>query len=610
MNCMKNIYKIIILNISVLLMLMNTCVVKAQQTDSVFIHSSDSVFMSNLNNIDTIAVYGNMIHNGILGTTKESYVYFLGNTWRNTPSAVFVNYVANSPGINPNDGGIVSIKANTNFAQTIVGGYNKNTLTGPVFPNIEIDNPLNIYFDSSDVAVLNRIKMDTGLVYLYTAKNNSVVMGGGALKPQVLNYSRAKYFVTGTSVLQDTSYVYVRNVANGDSTVFPIGSKKGDFTPAGITNKSTATDYAVRVFDGVYKNGGSGSQITDSTFMQKTWQVTTPLITQPVYQLNLQHHSADETTAFANNRSNTFISNYDVNKGWDTLSTINPFVAASRYPNIGNDGDSVFYHWRIIDKILNPNAGNYFTKRYVNNSSLQNLILTKDVVGLPEPVSTDGTFNIVYKFVLINPNANAPLSQVNLSDNLNRTFPSPAIFSVKSVYAANGILTTNNNYDGSMDTMMVKGATLAANASDTIYMMVNLNLNNTADTTFSNFGLGSYTDINGQNVQEKSTIANVTLKPIDVFIPDGFSPNHDGINDKFVIVHGSNKSIALEVYNRWGNIVFQNGNYQNEWDGTGVGNFLGKDLEEGTYYVRVTIKDVITGKQQSLVKFITLRRAY
>ena len=575
-------------------MLISTCVVKAQQTDSVFVHSADSVFLSNINNVDTIAVFGNMVHNGILGTAKGSYVYFLGNTWKNTPTSVFVNYVANNSGANANDGGIVSIKANTNFAQTIVGGYNKNTLAGPVFPNIEIDNPQNVYFDSSDVAVLNTIKMDTGLVYLYTTKNNSVVIGGGPLKPQVLNYSRAKFFVTGIGVLQDTSYFYVRNIANGDSTVFPVGSKKGDFTPAGITNKSTTTDYAIRVFDGVYKNGGSGNEIIDSTFMQKTWQVNTPFITQPVYQLNLQHHSADERTAFANNRTNTFISNYDVVKGWDTLSTINPFVAASKYPNIGNDGDSVFYHWRIIDRIINPNTGNYFTKRYVNNSSSQSLIFTKDIVGLPEPVSTDGTFNIVYKFVIINPNANAPLTQINLSDNLTRTFPSPAIFSIKSVYAANGILTANNSYDGSMDTMMVKGGTLQANASDTIYMMVNINLNNTADTTFSNFGLGSYANINGQAVKTKSTTVDVTLKPLDVFIPDGFSPNHDNINDRFVIVHGSNKSIALSVYNRWGNIVFQNGNYQNEWDGKGVGNFLGKDLEEGTYYITVTIKDIIT----------------
>jgi gliding motility-associated-like protein len=606
---MKNNYKTAIFNLGILLMLIIPSVITAQQTDSVYINKTDSVFISNVSTQDTISIFGNIEHNGVMGTTKGAYIYFFGNTWKNTPTSFFQNFTANNPLATPSDGGIFSIKAKSNFAQIVKGGYNKNLLSGPVFPNMEIDNPYNVYLDSTDAAVMNTVKMDTGLVYLYHNTNNSVVLGGGSLKPQVINYTRSKFFVTGTRLIQDTSFVYVRNVIAGDSSVFPVGSKAGDFTPAGLTNKSSATDYAVRVFDGVYKNGSSGTQMTDTTFIQKTWYVNAPNLLQPAYSLNLQHHLTNETAAFGNNRASTFISIYDATKGWDTLSPINPFTTASIYPNIGNDGDSVFYHWRILDNIINPNAGNYFTKRYVAQSISQSLVYVKNMVALPEPLS-DGTFNIVYKFTVINPNTNASLTQINLSDNLIRTFPSPAIFSVKSTYAVNGILIPNPSFDGSIDTMMVKNGTLAANASDTIYLLVNLNLNNTSDTTFANFGLGSYTDINGQTVKTKSTIASANIKPLDVFIPDGFSPNGDGINDKFVIVHGANKLISLMVYNRWGNIVFQNQTYQNEWDGKGVNNFLGKDLEAGTYYVIVTIKDVITGTEQKVTKSITLRRSY
>jgi hypothetical protein len=33
--------------------------------------------------------------------------------------------------------------------------------------------------------------------------------------------------------------------------------------------------------------------------------------------------------------------------------------------------------------------------------------------------------------------------------------------------------------------------------------------------------------------------------------------------------------------------VYQKNNYQNEWDGRGIGNMLGQDLPAGTYYYSV-----------------------
>jgi len=65
------------------------------------------------------------------------------------------------------------------------------------------------------------------------------------------------------------------------------------------------------------------------------------------------------------------------------------------------------------------------------------------------------------------------------------------------------------------------------------------------------------------------------------FVPDGFSPNGDGVNDAFVIpaIQDFPKG-DLKVFNRWGGVVFESANYQNNWDGT----YNGEPLPNGTYF--------------------------
>jgi gliding motility-associated-like protein len=72
----------------------------------------------------------------------------------------------------------------------------------------------------------------------------------------------------------------------------------------------------------------------------------------------------------------------------------------------------------------------------------------------------------------------------------------------------------------------------------------------------------------------------------EVFIPEGFSPNGDGFNDRFVILGLENfPENELMVFNRQGVEVFHRVNYENDWDGRPEsGSILGGVLPEGTYY--------------------------
>lgn len=73
----------------------------------------------------------------------------------------------------------------------------------------------------------------------------------------------------------------------------------------------------------------------------------------------------------------------------------------------------------------------------------------------------------------------------------------------------------------------------------------------------------------------------ISLVACDTEIPNVFSPNNDTVNDFFRIpgIEGFPNSF-VEIYNRWGNIVFQDDDYKGGWDGRVNGN----PVADGTYY--------------------------
>jgi len=85
---------------------------------------------------------------------------------------------------------------------------------------------------------------------------------------------------------------------------------------------------------------------------------------------------------------------------------------------------------------------------------------------------------------------------------------------------------------------------------------------------------------------------------------NAFSPNGDGINDKFrFITDGDDNLVGMDIYNRWGALIFQTNNLENGWDGTD-GN--GIEQEIGSYIFRITTE--CDGILQSLSGSVTLLR--
>jgi len=98
-------------------------------------------------------------------------------------------------------------------------------------------------------------------------------------------------------------------------------------------------------------------------------------------------------------------------------------------------------------------------------------------------------------------------------------------------------------------------------------------------TVVSNNGCGTSTD-------------SVKLEAIDkLFIPTGFTPNNDGLNDRWEIITFEDYTDAIaDVYNRYGQLVYRGyGKDYKPWDGT----FKGKPCLPGVY---VYMLDLHNGK--------------
>ncbi|MFK7785664.1 MAG: gliding motility-associated C-terminal domain-containing protein [Crocinitomicaceae bacterium] len=87
---------------------------------------------------------------------------------------------------------------------------------------------------------------------------------------------------------------------------------------------------------------------------------------------------------------------------------------------------------------------------------------------------------------------------------------------------------------------------------------------------------------------------SVVMIVVNLDVPNGFSPNSDGKNDFFVIPELNNFPGAFTVWNRWGDSVLDDPDYQNNWDGTcQTSSCLGSgDLPEGTYFYLVDVEGI------------------
>ncbi len=73
----------------------------------------------------------------------------------------------------------------------------------------------------------------------------------------------------------------------------------------------------------------------------------------------------------------------------------------------------------------------------------------------------------------------------------------------------------------------------------------------------------------------------------DIYVPNAFSPNGDNTNDVFRLRGKYIRTVEMEIYDRWGELIYEGAGDENvNWDGT----FRGKDLPPDAYTYRVHVQ--------------------
>ena len=97
-----------------------------------------------------------------------------------------------------------------------------------------------------------------------------------------------------------------------------------------------------------------------------------------------------------------------------------------------------------------------------------------------------------------------------------------------------------------------------------------------------------------------------------MYIPNSFTPDKDGINDKFCIAYNGviEKTFYFNIYDRFSNLVYSTNNIHdldcdNGWDGTHQA--TGKDLPIGTYIYQIYYQDFEGWHHQESSELIIVR---
>jgi len=89
----------------------------------------------------------------------------------------------------------------------------------------------------------------------------------------------------------------------------------------------------------------------------------------------------------------------------------------------------------------------------------------------------------------------------------------------------------------------------------------------------------------------KDTVSKeVIIEPeYHFYIPNAFTPNNDGMNDIFTAEGEEIKQFSMQIFNRWGDLIFQTTDLEQGWDGTANGS--DEVSMTGVYVYKIKLRD-------------------
>ena len=149
-----------------------------------------------------------------------------------------------------------------------------------------------------------------------------------------------------------------------------------------------------------------------------------------------------------------------------------------------------------------------------------------------------------------------------------------------------------SNVAGGQAPLIVNFTNTSSNANDYSWDFANGVTSNTNDltvsTSYSNAGVYNVILVASNGVCDsiaQLTITVGTPPPMEIFVPNVFTPNDKEDNEGYWINVINGKSFEGTIFNRWGNVMYTMSDLNQKWDG----NYNGKPAADGVYFIKYKV---------------------
>jgi gliding motility-associated-like protein len=205
-------------------------------------------------------------------------------------------------------------------------------------------------------------------------------------------------------------------------------------------------------------------------------------------------------------------------------------------------------------------------------------------IGDPDNYQGNFTFSWLPVSDLSNPSAPNPIATPSVNTTFTLTVSSPSCGTISDEVT---VFVYEVNADAGPSITIDEGETATLNGSGGVSYYwsppQSIKYSNTQNPDVNPISSITYTlevlDVHG--CRGYDTIRVFVRESDELIFYNTFTPNNDGENDRWVIPNISKyPENILEIYNRYGQLVFKRNGYNNEWNGT----YFGQELPTGTYF--------------------------
>ncbi len=250
-----------------------------------------------------------------------------------------------------------------------------------------------------------------------------------------------------------------------------------------------------------------------------------------------------------------------------------------RFVSVGDPDDRMLIDWQLLD---NSSAISFdVKKRILSTSAWQNIATVggSTLQYLEEGINTDLT-PFEYQISAVNSCGTTIFSDIHTSilltgiqdENLN----------------SNLVFT---DYLGWQNGVLIYNLFLEDNLNPLTLSQTNVNSNTTIVSTHDPkqykkcFRVNAKED-DGEQTESWSNEVCFYFLPT-IYVPNAFTPNNDNLNDGFGVKGIAINEFSIEIFNRWGEKLYQSDNIDEKW----VPTYMGNDVQEGIYLYLINYSD-------------------